>query len=156
MNHIEYEKWMLYATDSLDEKTRMHFENHLYSCDHCLELYLQAVEEAESQMPVLSDPSGFTDSIMKGIGSTQEKQPPAKMKPKKNIRKQTLVHYTAAAAMTLVLMSTGIFSQLTTTVSSFENAAYKQDHSVISGWLNKTDSITEKIEDNLREGNKHE
>jgi len=155
MNHINYEKWMLYATDSLDEETRSQYENHLYSCDHCLELYLKAVEEAESQMPVLTDPTGFTDSIMKKIGSTQEK-PQAKMKPKKNLRRQTLVHYTIAAAMTLVLMSTGIFSQLTSTISSFENAAGEQDHSVISGLLNKTDSITEKMDDSLREGNKHE
>lgn len=155
MNHIDYEDWVLYATDSLDEETRLQYENHLYSCDHCLELYLEAVEEAESQMPVLSDPTGFTASIMKEIGGGK-KQPPVQIKPKKNIRRQTLVHYAVAAAMTLVLMSTGIFSELTSTISAFENSAGKQEHSVISSWLNKTDSITEKIEDNLREGDKHE
>ncbi|RST72479.1 hypothetical protein D4T97_015565 [Siminovitchia acidinfaciens] len=155
MNHIDYENWLLYATDSLDEKTRSKYENHLYSCDHCLELYLEAVEEAESQMPVLSDPSGFTDAIMKEIGGVKE-EPPPQIKSKKNMRRQTLVHYTVAAAMTLVLMSTGIFSQLTSTLNAFENSAAKQDHSVISSWLNKTDSITEKIEDNIREGNEHE
>ncbi len=155
MNHINYEKWMLYATDSLDEETRSQYENHLYSCDHCLELYLKAVEEAESQMPVLTNPTGFTDSIMKEIGCVQEKTQ-NKVKPRKNLRRQTLVHYTIAAAMTLVLMSTGIFSQLTSTISTFENTAAEQEQSVINDWLNKTESITEKIDDNLREGNKHE
>lgn len=155
MNHIDYENWLLYATDSLDEETRSQYEKHLYSCDQCLELYLEAVEEAESQMPVLSDPLGFTDSIMKEIGGVQEKPPP-QIKPKKNLRRQALVHYVIAAAMTLVLMSTGIFSELMSTVSAFENSAAKQEHSVISSWLNKTDSITEKIEDNIREGNEHE
>ncbi len=155
MNHIDVEQWMLYATDSLDEETRSQYENHLYSCDHCLELYLKAVAAAESQMPVLTNPTEFTESIMKEIDCVQEKTQ-NKVKPRKNLRRQTLVHYAIAAAMTLVLMSTGIFSQLTSTISTFENTAAEQEQSVINGWLNKTDSITEKIDDNLREGNKHE
>ncbi|MFD1708205.1 hypothetical protein ACFSCZ_15920 [Siminovitchia sediminis] len=153
MKHIDNEKWILYVTDSLDEDTRVHYENHLYSCDHCLEQYLKAVQAAESQMPVLSNPLGFTDSIMKEIAVVEEK---ALIKPKKNLRKQAFMHYAVAAAMTLALMSAGVFSQLVSTVSAFENSAAKEERSIISGWLNEADSITEKIEENIREGNEHE
>ena len=155
MNHIKYENWIKYATDSLDDETRIHYENHLYSCDQCLELYLKAVEEVQSQMPTLSNSSSFTDSIMQEIeGLADEK--PVPVKTNKSRRKQTLIHYTVAAAMTLMLMSTGIFSQLTTTISAFEDSATKQEQSIVSGLLNQTESITEKIEDNIREGNRHE
>ena len=45
-------------------KNREELEGHLYSCDQCLEHYLQALSENESSLPVLTNESGFTDLVM--------------------------------------------------------------------------------------------
>ncbi len=70
--------WLLYVQDELDEQTREEYENHLYSCDDCLEIYLQAVEANELQMPSLPETADFTDSVMKQI------QTPVKTIQKRN------------------------------------------------------------------------
>lgn len=155
MKHIPYENWLQYVEDTLDEETRTQYENHMYSCDQCLELYLEAVENSPIQMPVLSSDSSFTDSIMTQLKeSTKEKPKPAHQRKPKSFRKQTMIHYIVAAAMTLLLMSTGIFSQLMTVASAVEKSETEQQTSFVSNILNNTISITNQFEENLKEGDK--
>ncbi len=153
MTHMTKEQWLKYVNNSLDEKTRKHYENHLYECDHCLALYLLAVEEAEHELPDLLAPSSFTDSLMHQL--TEEKREvmeAPKQKKKRNKRKEAIIHYVVAAAMTLLFMVTGVFTQFMNAVSSFEsNATDPQAESFIGEILNQADSITEKIESNLKE-----
>ncbi|MBW8349390.1 hypothetical protein K0H71_08035 [Bacillus sp. IITD106] len=153
MNHKSYENWLEYVRDELNEETREIYENHLYSCDHCLELYLKAVEAEEFQMPEMADSSSFADSIMHQV--TELKKPTSK--PKRKIsQKQTIFNYFVAAAVTLVLMSTGVFSQLMNMASSFENNEQKQADSFVQSFLNKQDSFTNKFEKILKEEDRHE
>ncbi|MBS4198075.1 hypothetical protein KHA93_00175 [Bacillus sp. FJAT-49732] len=155
MNHMTYENWLEYVRDELNEETRKVYENHLYSCDHCLELYLKAVEATEFQMPGLEEVSSFTDSIMQQV--TELNKPKTKPKPRKKIsQKQTIVHYFVAAAVTLVLMSTGVFSHLMNMASSFEHSEQKQAESFVQSFLNKQDSFTNKFEEILKEEDRHE
>ena len=71
-------------------------------------------------------------------------------------RRKTLYHYCLAAAMTLLLMSTGVFSQLMNVASTFESKSVEKDTSIVDGLLNKTVSITDKIENNFKEGDTNE
>lgn len=153
MNHMTYEQWLQYTKDEMDEELRVQYENHLYSCDYCLELYMKAVEEAD--YPPLDDSAaaGFADSVMQRLDETKAEP---RQKTVSNIRKQTLWHYGLAAAMTVLLMSTGAFSQLVNIASTFENSAANQDRSIVDSFLQNTDSITHKIETTLEEGNKDE
>lgn len=64
MKHYTFDEWLQYVNDEINEKTKEELENHLYSCDQCLNHYLMAVEANESSLPVLSDETGFTDSVM--------------------------------------------------------------------------------------------
>ncbi|MCR2823435.1 hypothetical protein [Lederbergia panacisoli] len=153
MKHMTYENWLDYVRDELNEDTRETYENHLYSCDHCLELYLKAVEATEFQMPEPAGSSSFTDSIMQQV--TELKTPVANQR-KKTSRKQTIVHYFVAAAVTLLLMSTGVFSHLMNMASSFENSEQKQADSFVQSFLNKQDSFTNKFEEILKEEDRHE
>lgn len=153
MNHIPYEKWLQYAQDELNEETRTQYENHLYNCDHCLDMYLEAVEASETSMPVLT--TNFTDSIMLQVNETM-KEKPTTNKRKKNTRKQTMIHYMLAAAMTLILMSTGIFSQLMNVANEFEKPHSTQSESFVSNILNNSISITDQLEVNFKEGMENE
>ncbi|MBS4209562.1 hypothetical protein [Bacillus sp. FJAT-50079] len=146
MKHMTLDNWLQYVQDNLDEQTRVEYENHLYSCDDCLELYLQAVEVNEAQMPSLPAPTDFTDAIMKQI------DPPAKKKKPEIRRKQTFIHYALAAAMTLLLMSTGVFSQLMNVASEFEKQEHEQEQSFVHAFLNNSISIIDQFEHNLNKG----
>lgn len=154
MNHISYKEWLTYVQNKLDDELREEYENHLYSCDHCLELYLQAAEATESQLPELQDELQFTNKVMQGIDvikqTDQKKEQPVK---KQNRRGQTMVHYILAAAMTLLLMSTGVFSQMMEFSSSFEKIDLKEEPvSFVNELLNKEISITDKLEESFKEG----
>ena len=64
MKHYTYDEWQQYVKNEINENTREELESHLYTCDQCLEVYLQAISENESSLPVLSSESNFTDQVM--------------------------------------------------------------------------------------------
>ncbi|MCJ7840978.1 hypothetical protein MUB24_08695 [Lederbergia sp. NSJ-179] len=145
MNHYRIDHWLQYVRDELDDETRIQYENHLYDCDHCLELYLQAVDANEFQMPELAEPNHFTDSIMKQVQEINTKEDQPKIRAKHSY-KQTFIHYSIAVAMTFILMSTGVFSQLLKMPHTIENSESKQSESFIQSFLNKQGSIINKFE----------
>ena len=64
MMHYSFEEWMKYVENELAEDVREIYEDHLYSCDQCLDLYLQAVAEEESKLPAMTNEANFTDFVM--------------------------------------------------------------------------------------------
>lgn len=124
MTHYSLEQWQKYVDDDLDEKVREVYEEHLYSCDQCLEVYFQAVAEQESLLPVLTNEADFTNQIMAQI---EESKPSikAKIESKKVVPfyQKAIFHYTLAAAMTLLLMTTGVFQSITNYVETVQSSA---------------------------------
>ena len=110
MKHFSYDEWLIYVKDETNEKTREEFESHLYTCDQCLGLYLQAVSVHESSLPILSNESSFTDLVMTDISKQKagnkkpEVQKPT-VKAKKPFYQQAAFHYLLAAAATLLLIT---------------------------------------------------
>lgn len=68
MMHKSISQWRKYVMDELQEQEREVYENHLYTCDQCLELYLQAVAELETDMPTISNETALLDTIMAKVG----------------------------------------------------------------------------------------
>lgn len=64
MKHISNEEWTRYVKGQLPEELRDSYETHLYECDACMDLYLQAIETSESSIPDLNEGSLLTESIM--------------------------------------------------------------------------------------------
>lgn len=155
MKHYEYKEWLKYVKDELDEKKREELENHLYTCDKCLNTYLQAIEESETAFPTLSDETNFTDWVMNGIEAKTEvpdtknnvveleKVPDTKVAIKMDTQafqkrpfyKQAVFHYVLAAAATLLLMFSGAFQSLAGYAASIE-AKHSQE---------KKPSVTEDV-----------
>jgi predicted anti-sigma-YlaC factor YlaD len=132
MKHYSMDEWKKYVNDELGQDLRVQYETHLYQCDQCLDIYLQTVAEAESILPVMSDEAEFTDSIMALI--TEDKQRQSK---KKRFLQSPLFHYSIAAAMTLILMGTGVFQSFAQYTSELQNMEFQ----------GKSVSMTEKIVD---------
>ncbi|GIN58463.1 hypothetical protein [Lederbergia ruris] len=159
MNHYSVENWLQYVRDELKEETRIQYENHLYHCDHCLELYLQAVESNDAQELDLSKQENFTDLIMEQIHEMEKPiQPEEKKSRILHSRKQTFIHYAIAVAMTMIFMSTGVFTQLMKMTDTVENNESRHRESFVQSFLDKQGSIINKFEMDVhfKEGKQNE
>ncbi|MGF2614396.1 hypothetical protein FZC84_14475 [Rossellomorea vietnamensis] len=150
MKHIPYEEWLKYVEDRLNEPVREQYEEHLYSCDHCMEIYLEALEAAETSLPALSSESRFTDNVMADILGGKQMEAPGMEKEQKFYQKAPF-HYIVAAAMTIVLMSTGVFQQLIGFAEEFE---HDSGPSVTNELMNKTTNFINEVENETRKERK--
>ncbi|MCL6571312.1 MAG: hypothetical protein K6T88_06440 [Bacillus sp. (in: Bacteria)] len=162
MKHYNYDEWLGYARNEINEKTREELENHLYTCDECLDHYLQAMAATESSLPILSNESTFTDVVMAAVlkqkGELQingmkagkdvihnvqpldiklasdKKQP--KIQPIKNYKKplyqQVAFHYLLAAAATMLLMFSGAFQSFATYTNSLESPQIQEKKTTVT------------------------
>ncbi|WP_045520351.1 anti-sigma factor family protein [Neobacillus niacini] len=159
MKHYSYDEWLSYVKDEVSDKTREELESHLYTCDQCLENYLQAISVHESSLPVLSNESSFTDLVMEEISKQKvvnenpvpKKQP---VKAKKPFYQQAAFHYLIAAAATLLLTFSGVFQSLATYASAVEAPKDMKEKklSVTEGVIDKTFAWMDSLE--KKEANK--
>lgn len=98
MDHYDTGAWILYRKNQIDADQRRLMEDHLAICDTCLQSYLGAAEEHETRLAEMLLPPDFSTAIKEGIRAK-----------KRQARSRSLVNYTVAAAITLALMSSGLF-----------------------------------------------
>lgn len=146
MKHYSYEQWEKYVKDELDENVRGDYDEHLYNCDPCLELYLQVVEEQSNDLPALSDEDEFANLIMTKIQDKKKETP---------FYQKTLFHYGVAVAMTITLMSTGVFQSITKYVDRVQSPVVQREPSVTEGLVNKTFAWMDRVEIKNREANQN-
>ncbi|WP_066071360.1 anti-sigma factor family protein [Neobacillus soli] len=174
MKHYSYDEWLQYVKNEINEKTREEIESHLYTCDQCLEDYLQAVSANESSLPTLSNVSNFTDLVMAEVTKQKDvvsntisnlntvskvpsvpdtKRDERKSNQKKPFYQQAAFHYLLAAAATILLMFTGAFQSLATYANSVESQQVQEKKpSVTEGVINKTFAWMDSLE--KKEANK--
>ncbi|MEH7334094.1 hypothetical protein V7161_15725 [Neobacillus drentensis] len=153
MKHYSYDEWLQYVKEEISEQERENYERHLYTCDQCLDAYLQAVTANESSLPILSNEGNFTDLVM--VEVSKQKQESAAPNPnKKPIYQQAIFHYLLAAAATILLMLTGAFQSLATYANSIESPQKVQEKkpSVTEGVIDKTFAWMDSLEN--KEANK--
>lgn len=144
MKHISNDKWLAYINDELEDHTRIAYEDHLYQCDECLSNYMKAMENINFIETIET-----SDSIVKHVND-QLKIDTEKKDDQTNFHKKTFLHYVVAAAMTFILMTTGVFSQLTNfTVHIKGNDQEKV--SIVSEILDKPISIVNQVKIKERE-----
>jgi len=165
MKHYSFEEWLQYVNDEVNENTKEELENHLYSCDQCLDQYLIAVEASESSLPILSDSSDFTDLVMAEVSKQKPAVPdtignlntmsmvPSVPDTKKPFYQQAVFHYLLAAAATLLLTFSGVFQSLAAYANSIDKPQIQEKKpSVTEGVINKTFAWMDSLE--KKEANK--
>jgi anti-sigma factor RsiW len=164
MKHYTLDEWLNYVNDEISENTKQELEDHLYDCDLCLNHYLMAMEANESSLPILSDMSDFTDSVMAKVSKQKTIVPdtvrnlstisivpsvPDTNMNKKPFYQQVVFHYLLAAVATILLTFSGVFQSLAAYANSLERPQVQENKpSVTEGVINKTfawmDSLEEK------------
>ncbi|MFA9559717.1 hypothetical protein ACERII_20615 [Evansella sp. AB-rgal1] len=122
MSHVSKDDWVRYVHGEHPEEVRMKYEDHLYNCDHCMELYLQAMEDTSHTLPQLADNTEITDVIMAQISGEKEVE---RLK-KRPFYEKTAFHYVVAAAMTVILMSSGVFQMITNYVEDVQTTTLSE------------------------------
>jgi len=147
VRHYRDEEWLMYMKDELAESRRGELEDHLYSCDQCLEIYMKLVEDQAVELPDLEN-IHFTDEVVMKLPVNKEKQ-------KKSILQSPIFHYGVAAVVTLSLMSTGVFQSMTGIVGTVEASSFsKQRQSVSTSLMEKALSVFDIIITDQEEGEK--
>lgn len=150
MTHISYEDWLQYVKDDLEAQVRERYEDHLYTCDQCLELYLEAVEAVEMELPAPEHPDELTTLIMEQVHDMQLEQVSAKPTP---FYQKTIFHYTIAAAMTILFMTSGVFQSIASVVDEVQSPAIvERTPSITEELMNKTFAWIDSFEMKEREG----
>ncbi|MED3574046.1 hypothetical protein ACTHO0_26055 [Cytobacillus praedii] len=156
MMHYSEQEWMKYVKNELDKDVREEYENHLYSCDQCLESYLMAVEAEEAELPMISNEADFTTLVMAQIADVKMEtaQKPLIGKKKKSIYQSSFFHYSIAAAVTILLMTTGVFQSITQYAESVQNPNLQEEPSMTQGLVDKTFAWMDSLEGKTKEVDK--
>ncbi|MFB0847382.1 anti-sigma factor family protein [Paenibacillus oleatilyticus] len=119
--HRPLDIWMQYVNDELPPEERERCEAHLDGCDACLELYMECIGQLAAGLPGLPDTDAFAAAVMQRWAEEQlpapdvkdnPANPPAERKRRIPWTQSPFFHYAVAAAITLLLMSTGVFHSL--------------------------------------------
>ncbi|MGE7767625.1 hypothetical protein [Peribacillus sp. NPDC096540] len=155
MNHVSEAEWITYLADEMPDALKIEYENHLYSCDECLAVYMEAMERAESSLNV--EDLDIADSVMDSIAQLNK----VSFEEAKQIRKEKSLrtitrHYLIAAGFTILLMAGGVFQSLTEYVDSVESSTIKENQTLTDDLIDKTFNWMDSIEKKNKEGFRNE
>lgn len=108
MKHYDYIEWLFYKKNLLSIEKMHEMEEHLYSCDICLEIFLSLIDEDEINAAGDIVPEDFNTNIMKKIKTNKVK----KISPPKKPVKYPFGYFVAVASVTIVLTLGGAFTNL--------------------------------------------
>lgn len=147
MRHYNTDEWLAYINDKLPELKREEFEEHLFLCDQCLEVYSNLLENKAEELPTIQN-EGFTEETLRYL-------PKKKQKQKKQVLQSPIFHYGVAAAVTFILMTSGFFQSVTGIVATVEASSYtRQEKPVSEGLMERALSLFDIIEGKQKEGQK--
>ena len=151
MIHFEHTDWKAYIHNEVDKDKREVMEDHLYTCDQCLDVYMELISDESINLPLVSDEK-FTEKIISVIPLKTDAS-----KVKRAFYQHPIFHYAIAASITFILMTSGFFQNITGIVSTVEAASItEQEEAVSSSLMNKVLSLIEIIEPNQKDGEEHE
>jgi anti-sigma factor RsiW len=140
MSHFTQKEWKDYVTGTIHQDQQTIMEDHLYECDACLADYLHANDQFNSfEVPVA--PAGQMEELQQKMKVTTIKK-----KLKKN-KQNPFWHYVIAASLTITLMSSGLFQQVTGVWKEAEsNLTKKANESMTENLMERTLSVIDNLQ----------
>ena len=112
MKHYDYVEWLFYKKNMLSIEKLDEMEEHLYSCDECMEIFLSLIDEEEINRASEIISESFNQNVMKKIQASKVK----KISQHKKQVKYQFGYFVAVASVTIVLTLGGFFTNLVDTV----------------------------------------
>ncbi|NLW22857.1 MAG: hypothetical protein GXY88_06340 [Tissierellia bacterium] len=111
MKHFDYMEWVFYKEGVLSREKQLEMEEHLYTCDQCMDIFLSLIDEKEVERAEESLSIDFTNKVMKSIENIKYIQRP-KLKKGNGSFKDIFIYYAAVASVAIVLTVGGFYSGL--------------------------------------------
>lgn len=121
MKHYDYIEWLLYKNGMLPKEKSEEMEQHLYSCNTCMEIFLSLIDEKEERHAGEIIPDDFTSRVINNIQKTKNKKP--KIKQAKKSFNYQLGYYAAVASVTVILTLSGFYADLVDAVPKLSDSA---------------------------------
>jgi|LFRM01.1.fsa_nt_gb hypothetical protein len=100
MKHFSRQEWLAFAKGQVEEKKNLKMEKHLLVCNKCLAEYLSFISPPDEAFANRNISPNFTADVMKSINALESRR---------YAKRRDLFYYTAAACLTFILMSSGVF-----------------------------------------------
>lgn len=129
MKHYSREEWLIFKKDGFDNCEMEKMEDHLYSCDLCMKIFLDVLDDNDITKAEESIPDSFTRNTLIYIKEKGNASPSITKRTEFLRRRQNLfTYYVAAAVLTLVFMGGGVFQSLVDNYASFSQTACTVEH----------------------------
>jgi len=143
MKHFHLDEWLLYKNKLLSEEKQIEMENHLYTCDSCMDIFLSLINDDEIDKAATIVPENFTENILKNIGKIKPIR--TKKSTKKGYRKSSdfFLYYAAVASVAIILTAGGVFGKMVDLVPQISvNMSKKESQVKVDTIYNFSESIT--------------
>ena len=105
MKHYNIEMWSAFYLKTLRHDVYSEMEQHLYCCNKCLELYIRQAEKELADKKRIKIPHYFNGKLSEAIKTERKRE-------SRDSRNRLILYYTAAAFITTVLVTTGLFNRV--------------------------------------------
>ena len=134
MKHFDDIEWLFYKEDLIPEKKKIEMEEHLYTCDNCMEIFTSLINDKEIKKASEVITANFTENVInktKDIKIFNNKKP----KPSQRSLNDFFIQYVAVALVAVVLTGGGFFGNMIDSVPKINKMIDIKDSRV------KADSI---------------
>jgi hypothetical protein len=143
MKHYDQVEWVLYKSNLLDSKIYEEMEEHLYTCDDCMEIFLSLIDEEEINQAGFIVPEDFTYKVMDSLKNIRPLK--KKIERKSKVSNDFFIYYTAVASVAIILTAGGLFSKLVDSVPQITaNISIKEEKIMSNAIYNFSEQITKK------------
>lgn len=140
MKHYDYVEWLLYKNNLISEEKRIEMEDHLYSCDNCMEIFLSSIEEIEIEEAGKLIPEDFTQGILKKTKNIRTIKRPKNKNKRLN---EIFLYYASVASVAIFLTAGGIFGSMVEVVPKIDVGVGIEESRVKAGKIyDLSESIT--------------
>lgn len=147
MKHFNKGQWLAYKNNELSLEEKIEMEDHLYTCDKCMEIFLGSIGEEEIEAAQLYIPEDFTENVKASIKNVRP-MIKAKKKKKKKIINDYFLYYGAVASVAIILTAGGFFGNMVESVPKISIGLEEKESKVKTNTIfNISESITSKTSD---------
>lgn len=141
--HYRPDEWLAYIQDLLPDPLRNQMEEHLAVCEHCLLDYMMSLEGLPLAEPEerLGSPH-LVEDVMRLIREEADQSGKA---GRDRWYRRTLFHYAAAAAITIIMMSVGLFQEMPGQLERWEADSRKQSPSLSERLMDRTSTFLDSL-----------
>lgn len=138
MKHFDKQEWLAFqeGREGADKITIM--EAHLTICEDCRQAFLSSIDADEISRAESFIPPDFTVRTLNLLQAPDNKTGALNYQQKARIKRRLLSFYVAAAAVTLMLMSGGVFQsaarQVTNIPISYNTQVPAKTHFILPNW----------------------